>query len=158
MDRFKFRAWDKEEEKMYEVYEIHFDANHNGSVYCGQRKELDKDNNNIYPKKELTFGSNVIMACTGLKDKNGKLIYEGDIVIMPDTYTESVDVGVGMCPVAQQELNTFGKVVFKKGAFGIEINEATENYYEGFNFFEDIEDIEIIGNIYENPELLKGGE
>lgn len=70
-----------------------------------------------------------LMQFTGLKDKNGKEIYEEDIVRWNQTgYTQSI--------------------VFKHGAFCIGI-ELLSSYTEA-NL-----DIEVIGNIYENPELLK---
>jgi len=62
---------------------------------------------------------------TGLKDKNGKEIYEGDLVQLHE-YGE-----------------VYKEVVFYKGSFCI----------HGFNF--GVEKSEIIGNIHENPELLK---
>lgn len=70
---------------------------------------------------------------TGLKDKNGKEIYEGDIVVS--------DVFGGMGPyvvVHQEEWEDFG------GAF-----------WSGFRFWNVGEHVEVIGNIYENPELLE---
>ncbi len=78
-------------------------------------------------------------------------------MIHPDTYTETVDVGIGNVPVAQTEENTIAEVVFEKGAFGINVTGNTESLYKGFNPFSEteLEEIEIIGNIYENPELLK---
>ncbi len=73
---------------------------------------------------------------TGLKDKNGKEIYEGDIIT---AYNERIK----------------GPVIFdRRGlAFGIP-NGPNEIYQFSMNFLES-KDIEIIGNIYENPELLE---
>lgn len=68
--------------------------------------------------------------CTGLKDKNGKMIFEGDIVTMPA-------YGGG---------RTKSMVYFKNGKFAV----------NGSNYgFKDIAPrrMEVIGNIYDNPEL-----
>lgn len=81
---------------------------------------------------------------TGLKDKNGKKIYGGDIVDF------SYDVFVGNFDTRVAK----GIVKFEKGAFWIGIPELEEQYllYEI-----NIDSIEVIGNIVDNPELL-GGE
>lgn len=71
---------------------------------------------------------------TGLKDKNGNKIFEGDIV---DILTENEEIGV----VTYED---GGYIIISGGFFMDFIN----NIYGT--------DIEIIGNIYDNPELLKG--
>jgi len=74
-----------------------------------------------------------IMQYTGLKDKNGKEIYEGDIIVTrlnsPDNNEESL------------------VVEFADGSFKLK----KENTYYYFPF---LLNVEVIGNIYENPELL----
>lgn len=111
-DRFKFRAWDNQERYYIPDEETNF---------CHGMMEywLDKEDCPL-----------VFEQCTGMKDKNGKLIYEGDTVEVPVLYN-----GI---PTGQKQRC---KVYYKHGAFNI---YAVESEY-----------LEIIGNIHENPELLE---
>jgi|GEM_PF-281559 len=107
----------------------------------------------------------------GLLDKNGKEIYEGDIVKwQPHTIEEMNELFYDE-PESQRDeiVPSFGYVIWKEAGFVIEtINEGYEKFKEGdifeLNFYgyEGKEfswhNLEVIGNIYENPELLKGGE
>jgi len=80
----------------------------------------------------------VIMQYTGLKDKNKKDIYEGDIVN-----------GIEFSPFHPKENidNTIGEIVFDETLFGYCITDGNKPICH-------MDEIEIIGNIYENPELL----
>ena len=117
-DRFKFRVW------------------------CENNQEWDKDtilisNKDMYEIRNDKFTkytnidpkNHIINFCTGLKDKNGKLIYEGDIV-------------KDLC------IDHMCTVVWKKAEFALKSKYGS---YIGFNTPEQI----VIGNIYENPELLE---
>lgn len=77
---------------------------------------------------------------TGLKDKNGKEIYEGDV------YQYNVQLHLGSFT---KEYNHREVVKFEDGAFWVS-NYLLWEALEGDN------ESEIIGNIYENPELLEG--
>ena len=86
-----------------------------------------------------------LMQYTGLKDNNGKEIYEGDIV----KYNFWNKSGIGY-------------VTFENGAFGInQYSKDIEIYYHNpFSSWDEPEKdclpfIEVIGNIYQNPELLE---
>ena len=87
------------------------------------------DENNILYKKDLK-----IMQYTGLKDKNNKEIYEGDIL----------SNGNNEKPY---------KVIFENGSFRAEFEEDFEEY--SFDLIDVVaQGCEVVGNIYENPELL----
>lgn len=141
MRDIKFRAWDSSTGRFLENFTVYQYGN-----VASNGEWLVKDD----------LDGVILEQFTGLKDKEGKNIYEGDIVIHPDVYTEKVDVGVGMIPVAQTEENTLAKVVMEKGSWGIFVKGSTELLNKGFNPFTEtnIEEIEVIGNIHQNPELL----
>ena len=108
MRPIRFRAWDSEHEEMYE---------------WGQYKsELVAED----------FEGEILklMQYTGLKDKNGVEIYEGDIV------RHATDEGVY-------------KVIFEDGGFYVK--NLFEYDFQPINEYP----LEVIGNIYENPELLE---
>ena len=83
----------------------------------------------------LKYGDHELMQYTGLKDKNGVEIYEGDIL--------HIESG-----------NTYGDtdVRFEEGSFCL---KTVTDYTFWFHYFEEDAMIEVIGNIYENPELHK---
>ena len=123
MREIKFRAWDIHNKKWTLPL-----------VACSGRTTLVEPFNH----RKDTEGNLIeikLMQYTGLRDKNGKEIYEGDVVKSP-LYGQ-----------------TIGKIVFKGGCFvfwwGSDV--ASRTAAGGF-----VEQGEIIGNIYENPELSNG--
>jgi len=120
----KFRAWDKENKKMlvqspYMSFHL-FHITPNGHVY-----------------KQGKIQDYILLQYTGLKDKNGKEIYEGDIVRFFDI------------PYGQDDVDFIEDIVvvqFEKGRF----HKADRCWRDFKNAGE------VIGNIYENTELLEG--
>lgn len=118
MDRFKFRVWDVKYRKMW-------NSDNELCISCifeCLRHAITHKTDDVV----------IIEQCTGLKDKNSKLIYEGDIV----------------------NTSNFGKCFIEwaddEAGFTLHSIE-TVNYYSIYccNGFE------VIGNIHENPELLE---
>ena len=133
MREIKFRAWDKLSKEMFNVESINF-----------QERKVYRD---IVSYRK--FNDIELMQYTGLKDKNGKEIYEGDIVKFKDCSIDGTkefyNIGVIEREGKRDEL-TISQLIFEKSYF-------TENYMDFIN--QTFELSEIIGNIYENPELLK---
>lgn len=122
----KFRAWDKNTNDMVSVKTI--DLERDGSIGC----RVD------YSGINLDVSECVLMQSTGLQDKNGVEIFEGDVVL-----ADGVQVTV-----------SFGEQKHEE-------NYGDETYYIGFNVYTKMGygmlipvKYEVLGNIYANPELL----
>ena len=127
MKEFKFRAWLKDEQRMVDVYEMTF-INDGITILS-----YDMD---FYTDDEFK-----LMQSTGLVDWEGVEVYEGDIVKIPDDYE-----------VFGKNAGETCKVIFDSGCFRL---KTLCGRGRGF-WFEDDSTVTIIGNIYENPELLGG--
>jgi uncharacterized phage protein (TIGR01671 family) len=153
-DRLKFRYFNKYANKMVEPKNW---QNVDGMYECIKQQVCFDEDIPPIPYDHIGRNGLVFMQCTGLKDKNGKLIYEGDIL---DLYVSSkklyryevkYEIGSFML-VSQDEIFDFPNV------WNDNVYPLSQLYYEYQNEEDCIDECEIIGNIYENPELLKDGE
>ncbi|AVH85599.1 hypothetical protein [Lactobacillus phage Maenad] len=124
----KFRAWDKKNEiYLYNIQDAH-------DTVWGLVKY---DDGKIAEYDEPCFGDflnnerYVVEQFTGLKDMNGKDIYEGDLVRLAD------------------DLDNPYKVIFDKAKFEFSGSRFCYDFGEAFM------DYEVIGNVHTNPELLE---
>lgn len=116
MKESKFRAWDKIDKEFAQNIDCLLDMRTPERVFA-----LDDEN-----------GELIIEQCTGLKDKNGKEVYEGDILQIDDHILGDFEV----------LWHNLGWAI--KRSIGFETLSVHKS-----------EDIVVIGNIHENPELLE---
>jgi len=121
----KFRAWDKRQKQMSYPFTL---------VELTQYEHIFERK---FPGFLAKFNDLIWMEYTGLHDKNGKEIYEGDIL----RYTHK-DLGHPVDYI----------VIFFEGAF---VQDRPKDKRYTPDFWCDWDSLEVIGNIYENPELLK---
>lgn len=146
----RFRAWNKEFKEMVQVDALVFDEQIIKATY---------KNGNVVKEDLKNY---VLMQSTGLKDKNGKEIFEGDILKFNDTwsdycyegYVDGEITGVNYVEIEKETTCFgFGKTRIPESSLFNLVND------EHFTFKELITDtsfeFEIIGNIHTNPELLE---
>ena len=106
------------------------------------RYNADYENANIIDEFEclVPVKTETVGQYTGLTDKNGKMIFEGDVVAGS---------------LIWQEKRKNGLVAFKDGSFGLIWYRGGVEQFNAFTSMCNVE-YEIIGNIYDNPDLLKG--
>lgn len=118
MREIKFRAWDKINKEMFNVESINF-----------QERRVYRD---VVSYRD--FNDIELIQYTGLKDKNEKEIYEGDIL----------SNGNNEKPY---------KVIFENGSYRAEFEGDFDEY--SFDLIDIVaQGCEVVGNIYENPELM----
>jgi uncharacterized phage protein (TIGR01671 family) len=147
MKEIEFRAWDDGKKEWLLGYEL---KNLGGFSLFGEcvllgewSQVLDQF---VFERHGHKQDDLIVMQFTGLNDKNGKQIYEGDIVKV----------------ATRSEINgllysDLGSVIFSEnvGSFGVEIPNGENGSVTWSMQHFVLNEFEVVGNIYENPELLK---
>lgn len=136
MRGFKYRVWDKDDKKMYKLVafseSIYGECEQTHALICGFEEDPSM------PKTNVRISYNFkLMQSTGLKDKNGIEMYEGDII--KNTYCNDVVIEY----IQWNESDARFRITNYNGGFDFLYDFACEDGYE------------IIGNIFENKDLPK---
>ena len=127
MREIKFRAWVKEKKAIFEVILIDYVSKK--VTYIVERT------GHLLNIRHDKFNDVELMQYTGLKDKDNKEIYEGDILF--ESFGEK-----------------YYKVIFENGGFRAEFKGDFDEH--SFDLIDVVaQGCEIVGNIYENPELME---
>lgn len=118
------------------------------------------------PSSHYIVNPDTVGQYTGLKDKNGTKIFEGDIFKFNDEVWESYYTSCGT-EYDSCEVKNYGVVGFDedRSCFDFVQYKFNENSVEAdlhenhdIEFADFISELEVIGNIHDNPELLEGGD
>ena len=145
----KFRAWDKNHKEMIYISDLY---------WFEQEGVHDGDGNGHYTNYEL-------MPFSGIHDKNGKEIYEGDIVLTQEMYDKPYaknrkskkHIGVVEYKIRagsgfyDSESGNWDKHKEYGAEWIVNVKDYGKFVYSNWG---DFFDCEVIGNVYENPELL----
>lgn len=146
----KFRMWNEIISRLHSVDGLYFD------------REVVQYKDEVGVSRFIKFKNTILMQSTGLFDKNGKEIFEGDILKFNDEWPDycyegyvdgSID-GINYVEIKKEKTYfTFGKTKIPESSL---IYFVEDEHYP----FEELltkasYEFEIIGNVYENPELLE---
>lgn len=133
MREIKFRAWHKKHNEIYDVISLKFD-------YDGILESAVVADKTFYDQRLVKADDLIVEQCTGVKDRKGKEIFEGDIISMR----------------YPRDRRYFTKFIVLKDPRSPRLVFSDERIStELFDLFNDMHDYyEVIGNIHNDPELL----
>ena len=135
MREIKFRIWNKVKKDM--IYLLKADTSITEGAHFAIVFEERNHSGEVYPIEDLE-----VLQFTGLHDNNGKEIYEGDYIklhggLRLEYYPDN------------------GAVIYNISSFVMKAKNDSDVFQHFSLNYSDGTEIEVIGNIYENPELLK---
>ena len=140
----KFRVWDKVNERMLNIETLGLSFSPNGVLTSIYTYGPDFSNDpEVIGHDEPDLDDVTIEQYTGLKDANGKEIYEGDILAWHSS----------IC----RKHNWVGVVLYRGAGFAVQESDKSYSSPEWLDCAcrKDANIIEVIGNIHENPDLLE---
>ena len=168
----KYRVWDKEKKVMIDYYQI-VSINFDKDGVCGIDGWIPIKNGDEWEQElyQIDKQNIVLMQWTGLTDKNGKDIYEGDVVKYEETVLLNGELVDGKVPIEKPHIVTEIKENYEywDGKIGTQIwghilisvndlfglhQDEWSSYY-GYESAEGLQEGEVIGNVFQNPELLE---
>jgi uncharacterized phage protein (TIGR01671 family) len=138
MRDIKFRVWDKYKKQMYPISSIDYDifSQEIRIIAVGHENGMCTAYNKNHNSEKCDITALELMQYTGLNDKNGKEIYEGDIVKV-----DNIDLAI---------------IYFDDDRMAWGIKPINEFYFDSPLLSENISlELRVIGNIYDNSDLLK---
>lgn len=126
-NRFNFRVWDRKNKIFIHDFHLLSEAE-DGFVFFDKEYTVEHNDNNNY----------ILMQSTGLVDKNGKEIFEGDIIKITKEFEDLID-----------------EVFYDKELCSIRLKGYSNDYCDFADWIREGFEFKVIGNIYENKKLLK---
>ena len=132
----KFRAWDEHGKRMIGWYDRAFLESDNCCYLCDIPLKYVGDPTNMY----------IYMQFTGAKDMHGTDIYEGDIIRKEECSPDDPAFG---------HYGSIGTIQYDVDVMGFIVVSEDDGFYDNTGVIFSFDEIEVIGNIYENPNMLE---
>lgn len=142
-----YLAWEKDTKKMCGVTNISF-MMYDDTTHCKETEIYDLDTR--VGHRLVRLSDIVLLQYTGVNDKNGKKVFEGDKVIMHYFFGDFNLIDMGYTESEEEVTGIVG--IDEYGTFTL----VKEEKYYWINYLQiPSEELEVLGNVYKNPEILE---